>query len=454
MEQYYTPKALLVDDEPRATIILDGELSDAGFEVTALNSSVEAIELLQSKQFDVVITDLSMPEKSGLDVLEAARDSELNSDIGAIVITAHASIDSAVTAGKMGVAKYLEKPFKNDELVALAQQVCEYTRMTRSKKDSSEEAQEEFQVLAADIVFGSAASAKRMNDLIRKVAPTDATALLTGASGSGKEVAAQMIHALSKRAKKPFVAVNCAALAENLLESELFGHVKGAFTGATDLKRGRFELADGGTLFLDEIGETSGALQTKLLRVLEERTFSRVGAGEEITCNVRVITATNRDLQTEIAKGTFREDLFFRLNVFPIPIPSLAERKADIPEFVNAFLQANGCEKGAISDKALGTLCDYHWPGNIRELRNVIERAVILSGGEQITPEHLSVSAGDTGAGASTESGASTGLADAEREMITKTLRNCNGNKTIAAEKLGITRRKLYSRMKILGIEG
>ncbi len=452
MESFYTPTALLVDDEPRVTIILDGELSDAGFEVTALNSSVEAIELLQKKQFDLVITDLSMPEKSGLDVLKAARDSEHNSDIGAIVITAHASIDSAVTAGQMGVAKYLEKPFKNSELVELAQQVCEYTRMTRSKKESSEEAQEEFQVLAHDIVFGSAASAKRMNDLIRKVAPTEATALLTGASGSGKEVAAQMIHALSKRAKKPFVAVNCAALAENLLESELFGHVKGAFTGATDLKRGRFELADGGTLFLDEIGETSGALQTKLLRVLEERKFSRVGAGEEISCNVRVITATNRDLQKEIARGVFREDLFFRLNVFPIPIPSLAERKADIPEFVDAFLLANGCESSGINEEALKTLCEYHWPGNIRELRNVIERAVILSGGEQITSEHLSVTASQAESGASSDSGA--GLEAAEREMIINALENSNGNKTAAAQKLGITRRKLYSRMKILDIEG
>ncbi len=454
MNSYYTPKALLVDDEPHVTIILDGELSDAGFDVTATNSSPEAIELLQSKRFDVVITDLSMPEKSGLDVLTAARESELNSDIGAIVITAHASIDSAVTAGQLGVAKYIEKPFKNDELVKLAQQVSEYTRIARTKKDSPEEEQEEFRIVTQGVVFGSAPSAKRMNDLIRKVAPTGATALLTGPSGSGKEVAAQMIHALSKRAKKPFVAVNCAALAENLLESELFGHVKGAFTGATELKRGRFELADGGTLFLDEIGETSPALQMKLLRVLEERTFTRVGAGDDISCDVRVITATNRDLQVEINKGTFREDLFFRLNVFPIPIPSLAERKSDIPEFVNAFLQAHERPPEAITEAGLSVLCEYHWPGNIRELRNVIERAVILAGAEKITPEHLGVSAEAKGDNDSVENGASTGLADAEREMIIKTLQSSNGNKTTAAQKLGITRRKLYSRMKILGIDG
>ncbi len=453
MPLYYTPKALLVDDEPRVTIILDGELSDAGFDVTATNSSVEAIELLQNKRFDVIITDLSMPEKSGLDVLKAARDSELNSEIGAIVITAHASIDSAVTAGQLGVAKYIEKPFKNDELVALAEQVSEYTRVARAQKDSPEEVQEEFRIVAQGIVFGSAPAAKRMNDLIRKVAPTDATALLTGPSGSGKEVAAQMVHALSKRAKKSFIAVNCAALAENLLESELFGHVKGAFTGATDLKRGRFELADGGTLFLDEIGETSPALQMKLLRVLEERKFSRVGAGEEITCDVRVITATNRDLQAEIRKGTFREDLFFRLNVFPIPIPSLAERKSDIPEFVNAFLLAHNRQPETINDEALNVLREYHWPGNIRELRNVIERAVILSSGEQITVEHLSVSASPSNSDDSSEISSGAGLADAEREMIIKTLRNSGNNKTTAAQKLGITRRKLYSRMKILGID-
>jgi len=453
MDSYYTPKALLVDDEPHVTVILDGELSDADFDVTATNSSVEAIELLGKERFDVLVTDLSMPEKSGLDVLKAARESELNSDIGAIIITAHASLDSAVSAGQLGVAKYIEKPFKNDELVALAQQVSEYTRVARSKKDSPDDAQEEFQILAHDIVFGSAPAAKQMNDLIRKVAPAEATALLTGPSGAGKEVAAQMIHALSKRAKKPFVAVNCAALAENLLESELFGHVKGAFTGATDLKRGRFELADGGTLFLDEIGETTQALQTKLLRVLEERKFSRVGAGEDISCNVRIITATNRDLQEEIRKGNFREDLFFRLNVFPIPIPSLAERRADIPEFVTAFLRAHNRAPEALTAEALQVLQDYHWPGNIRELRNVIERAVILAGEAPITPEHLSVTSATSDSVVTTDTNIG-GLADAEREMIVNALQSCNGNKTSAAQKLGISRRRLYSRMKILKIDG
>lgn len=441
-------KILIVDDEPHVTLILEGEFLDAGYEVSACNSSVKAIELIQSENFDLVITDLSMPEKSGIDVLEAARG---RGNIGVIIMTAHSSIESAVEAGQKGVAKYIEKPFENTKLLELARQTLDYLALTGNKSTGDAELESEFKALAHGIVFGQSPAAAKTNELIKKVAPAQATALLSGPSGSGKEIAARLIHQLSPRKDKPFVAVNCAALAETLLESELFGHEKGSFTGATERKRGKFELADGGVIFLDEIGETSPGLQTKLLRVLEERTFTRVGGSEEVSCDVRVIAATNRDLQAEITRGNFREDLFFRLNVFPIIIPSLSERSEDIPEFVRFFLEANRRSRNSITPEALRELSGYSWPGNIRELRNVIERASILAGDELIAVEHLDLSA--ISADLSDSEPAGTNLESAEREMIVKALAESGGNKTTAADKLGITRRKLYSRLKILGIE-
>lgn len=440
-------RILLVDDEARVTIILEGELLDHGFDVVATNSAVEAIELLSAQKFDLVITDLTMPEKTGLDVLKAAR---AERETPVIMMTAYATLESAVEAGRMGVTRYIEKPFANSEFVELVKQTLSLAELSGGAARLSDDNAEEYRALAQGVVFGKAPAAQKMNELIKKVAPTDATVLLTGPSGSGKEVAARLLQQLSTRSDKPFVAVNCAAIAESLLESELFGHVKGAFTGATDLKRGKFELADGGVIFLDEIGETSAALQTKLLRALEERTFSRVGDSEEIRVDVRVIAATNRNLQKEISAGNFREDLFFRLNVFPIDIPALKDRKEDLPEFVRYFLAANARADDAITDSALAALTAHSWPGNIRELRNTIERACILAGSEPISPEHLDLQLSSTESTAETNAPS---LAENEKQMIESALAECGGNKTDAAKKLGITRRKLYSRMKILGIE-
>ncbi|HSG99654.1 MAG TPA: sigma-54 dependent transcriptional regulator [candidate division Zixibacteria bacterium] len=440
-------KILLVDDEPRVTLILEGELLDAGYDVTATNTSAEAIELLNRERFDLLITDLSMPGQSGLAVLEAAQAQD--SDIAMIMMTAHASFDSAVAAGRLGVAKYIEKPFANEALVELVGQALAARELGAAAAEAPADSRTEYTALAQGVVFGASKAAREMNDLIKKVAPTDSTVLLTGASGSGKEVAARLIHQLSPRKDKPFVAVNCAALAETLLESELFGHEKGSFTGATDQKRGKFELADGGVIFLDEIGETSGSLQTKLLRALEERTLTRVGGTAEIHCDVRVIAATNRDLKAEISRGAFREDLYFRLNVFPVHVPSLSERRADLDEFVAFFLRVNKRPSDSITTAAQEALRGHSWPGNIRELRNVIERAVILAGAEPIDREHLNLESVGVGAADSPE----LSLAGAEREMILQALRECGGNKTEAAHKLGITRRRLYSRLKILGIE-
>ncbi|MFQ5606480.1 MAG: sigma-54-dependent transcriptional regulator [Candidatus Zixiibacteriota bacterium] len=448
---------LLVDDEPRVTLILEGELLDEGFDVTATNSAVEAIDMLEKQQFDLVITDLSMPEKSGIDVLEAAK---RKGNVAMILMTAYGSFDSAVKAGSLGVAKYIAKPFENAKLVELAHQVLSYSALQGRMDKETGEAAAEFKAQAHGIVFGKSPAITRVNQMIKQVAATNSTVLVTGPTGSGKEVAARLMHELSSRAKKPFVAVNCAALTETLLESELFGHVKGSFTGATALKRGRFELADGGTIFLDEIGETSGALQTKLLRVLEERVFTRVGGTDDLKVDVRVIAATNRDLKKETAAGNFREDLYFRLNVFPIETPSLAERAEDIPEFVRHFLNANNKAEDDITADALDLLSAYSWPGNVRELRNIIERAAILAGRGKIEAEHLGIEEGgdvpispDGEGSGSSGAGGPGGLEGAEKELIQAALKNSGDNKTEAAKLLGITRRRLYSRMKFHGIE-
>ena len=435
---------LLVDDEPNVTFLLEAELLDVGFDVTATNSPLKAIELIGSGNFDLVITDLSMPEKSGIDVLKAAH---MRGGMATILMTAYATIDSAVEAGSLGVAKYIEKPFENSKLVELAHQVLRYSALQKSASARPDETLEEFKVEAHDIVFGKSPVIVKMNQMIHQVAKTNSTVLLTGPSGSGKEIAARLVHDLSERSSNPFVAVNCAAITETLLESEMFGHVKGAFTGATALKRGRFELADGGTIFLDEIGETGWALQTKLLRALEERVITRVGGTEDLKVDVRVIVATNCNLQKEIAAGNFREDLFFRLNVFPIAMPSLAERREDIPEFIRFFLVANKRSPDDISPEAIARLKSHSWPGNVRELRNTIERAAILAGAGKIESKHITLSAEAPEESSNVKNGPS-GLEESERKMILQALNRCGNNKTEAAKMLGITRRRLYSRIK------
>ncbi|HQL24179.1 MAG TPA: sigma-54 dependent transcriptional regulator [candidate division Zixibacteria bacterium] len=289
--------------------------------------------------------------------------------------------------------------------------------------------------------------------MIEKVAPTDATVLISGRSGTGKEVAARMIHDRSRRAAQPFIAVNCAALTETLLESELFGHGKGAFTGAVARKRGRFELAQGGTIFLDEIGEMSPGLQSKLLRVIEERQLVRVGGVDQVDIDVRVIAATNRDLRSMIEKGRFREDLYFRLNVFPIRLPDLNERPEDIVPLAEHFLAEKGYPERTIPPEVAHLLESYDWPGNIRELRNVIERATILAGGEPLTPEDFSLPVDDSPLTVPASSMAAAGLPAAERQIIMDAIERARGNKTEAARLLKISRRRLYSRMKVHGIK-
>lgn len=435
---------LVVDDEPKMTSLICSTLEDAGHRVTTTTKPAEALALIEKHSFDIVITDLSMPEISGMQVLEMAIEKE---GTEVIMITAFGSIESAVHAMKKGAADYLIKPFALDELEVQVGRLVEKQRLSSLSGHYEQEARRQ-----SSTFIGSAPAACAVIEMIKKVAPADATVLITGRSGTGKEVAARMIHDHSQRAAQPFIAVNCAALTETLLESELFGHEKGAFTGAVGRKRGRFELAQGGTIFLDEVGEMSPGLQSKLLRVIEERQLVRVGGVDQVDIDVRVIAATNRDLKSLIESGQFREDLYFRLNVFPIRMPDLSERRVDIIPLAEHFLVEKGYPEREIAEEVCRLLESYDWPGNVRELRNVIERATILAGGEALTAEDFSLDVDDSPLSVPVASSGA-GLGDAEKQMILEALESARGNKTEAARLLKISRRRLYSRMKVHGIK-
>jgi len=439
---------LIIDDEPKMTYLVGSALKEAGFGVTSVNAPSEAIKLIENHSYDIIITDLSMPEISGLDILEKAR---LKGEAEVVLMTAYGTVETAVTAMKNGAADYIIKPFPVEELVLLCQKLAEKQKLS----DLSSLLTRDLKSISYDQFIGRSEAARRMLELVAKVAATDTTVLLAGKSGTGKELAAHLIHENSPRRDKPFIAVNCAALTETLLESELFGHERGAFTGAVARKRGRFELADKGTIFLDEIGETSPALQAKLLRVLEEKQFVRVGGVDNVPTDVRVIAATNRNLKEDMAKGKFREDLFYRLNVFPIYVPTLAERKEDIPELLEYFLSKRQYKHSHLSHEIVGLLQSYNWPGNIRELKNILERAMILAAGAPLEIEHIGIEDETETAPLETFPPAvpGTGLEAAEKEMIEKALLETKGNKTDAAKLLKITRRRLYSRMKYHKIE-
>lgn len=435
---------LIVDDEPKMTSLVCGTLEDDGHAVETTTSAAEGLALIRKGSFDIVITDLSMPGHSGMDILEAAMQ---RGGCEVVIMTAHGTVETAVRAMKQGAADYLLKPFSLEELSLLV------TRLARRQKE--EALSGHYRELAdagkESELIGRSPAIEKVRTMITQVAPTEATVLLTGRSGTGKELAARSLHRQSKRAAFPFIAVNCAAITETLLESELFGHEKGAFTGAVERKRGRFELAEKGTIFLDEIGEMAPSMQTKLLRVLEERKLVRVGGVDTIDVDVRVIAATNRNLKEEIKTGRFREDLYFRLNVFPIELPSLAERGRDIVLLAEHLLAAMAFRAPKLQLDVQDLLLAYDWPGNVRELRNVLERAVILSGGEPLTVEEFALVADDQPlTGTARPSG---GLESSEKEMILSALERAGGNKTEAARLLKITRRRLYSRMKVHGIQ-
>jgi len=433
-------RILIVDDEEKMTHLVSGELEDRNYNTDTANSGKQALEQLKSHSYDVIITDLRMDPPDGIQLLKKVKAE--NPSIEVIIMTAYASASSAVEAMKAGACDYIIKPFSLEELIIKVEKILDQkkniARLEQLEKDLSEKSYDSF--------IGESQPVKELLSMIKKVSRAEANVLLLGKSGTGKELLANMIHNSSPRREKPFIAVNCAALTETLLESELFGHEKGAFTGAIKRKLGRFELADEGTLFLDEIGEMSAQLQAKLLRALEERKITRVGGADEISVDVRVISATNRNLEDEMEKGNFREDLYFRLNVFPVKIPNLSERRPDIPLLANYFTHKNGYPLGELSSEVIEYLQEYHWPGNVRELKNIIERAIILADGNPITIDHLGIKI-KYKTGAEFKINTEEGLDSLEKQAVIDALNRAKGNKTKAAEILKITRRMLYTRL-------
>jgi len=436
---------LVVEDDPLMRSFLVDVLTAEGHRVEIATDGAAGLAQLGLDAWDLVITDLKMPGLDGLSLLKEGR--KMRPEARWIVITAHGSIESAVEAMKAGATDYLLKPFKSpDELRLVVRRALREVESETRITLLSEEIGRDFPPL--DLVFLGTAMEK-VHGMALEVAPTTASVLLTGASGSGKEVLARVIHALSPRRDQSFVAVNCAALAESLLESELFGHERGAFTGAVAARKGRFELAEAGTLFLDEVGEIAPSVQVKLLRVLQERVVERVGGIRPVPVDVRIIAATNRDLKALVAEGKFREDLYYRLNVFPLRLPPLAERAdAILPlaDFFRAKYSARfGKRVDRFSDAAQEELRRYTWPGNIRELQNVVERAVILARGE-IDSGDLNL---ETAALCHPGRG---GLKEVEREEIERVLRESSGNRRRTAAKLGISLRTLQYRLKEYGL--
>jgi DNA-binding NtrC family response regulator len=438
-------RVLLVDDERKIGVVLSGELEDKGHQVLMVQDGRTAVQLIKEQSFEIVVSDIRMEPMDGLEVLAEVRQATPEADV--IMMTAYASTDTAIEALRHGAADYLVKPFPAEELVHVIDRVLERQRLALENSQLKTEL-----ASASDDMIAESDAMKRISKLVERVAAAEATVLITGASGTGKEVVAQAIHRHSARSAGPFVPVNCAALPESLLESELFGHEKGAFTGADRRKLGRFEIAGCGTIFLDEIGEIGQSVQAKLLRVIEARSFERVGGTTGIDADVRIIAATNMDLDAAVADGRFREDLFYRLNVFPLELPPLVDRPEDIEALAQHFISTT---RLSLSDESLELLRGYGWPGNVRELRNVLERAVILSDGDVIEPDHLLLRPvrPDSTSHAEPQRIVDVNLERNERRLIAEALERAQGNKTEAAKLLGISRRALYSRAGSLGVE-
>jgi DNA-binding NtrC family response regulator len=437
---------LLVDDEEGILKTLGRALREEGHEVLAVTRAREAERLLAARSFDLLVVDNRMPERSGLELIRDLAAGTPEAERPSIVMmTAHATVESAIEAMKLGAFDYLQKPFEVDELLVVARRALEHQRLRTQHRYLLSERDEEFNH------YGIVGRSRAIQDLIRKlelVAQSKSTVLVTGETGTGKELAARAIHDRSEQRGMPLIKVNCAAIPETLLESELFGHVKGAFTGAVSSKKGKFVLADGGTIFLDEIGTMSPALQAKLLRVLQEREVEPLGGEQTLQVDLRVIAATNRDLRRMVAEGTFQEDLFYRLSVIPIAIPPLRERREDIPALVEHFVrkhtQRTGKAIDQVSPEALTALQAYDWPGNVRELENTIERAVVLATNPVIGPGQIQM----LGASAAAPSGLPslvlrTNVEWAEKETMRRALERGGGVKKEAAELMGISQRAL-----------
>ena len=443
-----TARILVVDDEERMRNLLKKVLEKQGFSVNIASNGIEAMERVEDDPFDVIIADVRMPNMNGMELLKMVK--EVRPRISMIIMTAFGSIDSAVEAMKHGAYDYITKPFKMSELSIIVKKAVQEKRLNEEVTSLREEVRGKYRF---DNLIGKSEVMQDVFDLIRRVSRRSGTVLIYGRSGTGKELVAKAVHYNSPRKDNAFVTVNCSAIPETLLESELFGHVKGAFTGAIATRKGLFEEANGGTIFLDEISNISSATQVKLLRVLQEREVRRVGGTENIKIDIRLIAATNQYLEDTVKKGEFREDLFYRLNVIAINLPELKYRLDDIPLLANYFLkkytQGENGEISSISKEAMNLLLNYDWPGNVRELENIIERAIALGNHEELLVEDLPENIRKSGKAFSSKNNLpdDVTIKDLEREYIAKILRKTKGHKINAAKILGIDRRTLYRKM-------
>ncbi len=440
------PTVLVVDDEPSNLASIEKIFQKDGMRVLTADSARTALELLRNHRVEVVLTDLMMPAVSGLELLKAIK--QMAPDVEVVMMTAYGTVETAVQAMREGAYDFVEKPLKRVTIVKSVRKAAERRSLTLENR----ELKQELKILTGREIVGSSPALRRVLDIATQAAPSSATVLILGESGTGKELLARYIHQRSGRASAPFVAVNCSAIPETILEGELFGHEKGSFTGAISRREGRFAKAAGGTLFLDEIGELSPSVQVKLLRVLQEGEYEPVG-GDTVRADVRIVAATNKDLQVEMAAGRFREDLFYRLNVIALTSPPLRTRREDIPllldHFLGVYCKKNSRPRLEATREALQLLNDYPWPGNVRELENVIERAVVLSKGSRLGPDDLPdvIREAEPSEPSLISFSVGTALDEVERRLIRETLRHAKGDKSVAAQLLGISTRTIYRKL-------
>jgi two-component system, NtrC family, response regulator AtoC len=445
---------LIIEDEAKMRRLLELNLGDDGFKTVSAADAESGLKLLAAEPVDLVITDLKLPGMSGLELLQAVK--RQNAALPVVVMTAFGSVETAVEAMKAGASDYVLKPFSLTEMRMAVHKELDVSRLREENRSLREALGQKY---AHPNIVARSARMQEVLATVERVAPTNSTVLLGGESGVGKDLIARAVHEKSRRASGPFIKINSTAIPENLLESELFGYEKGAFTGANTSKPGKFELADKGTLFLDEIGDVPPATQVKLLRVLQEREFERLGGTRTVKVDVRLIAATNRDLRAALEDGTFREDLYYRLNVVPLDIPPLREHKEDVPDLVHLFLRqfasASGRQVTAISSEAMNLLLGHHWPGNVRELQNVIERACALATESKLESSDIHLDSPRNRATASTDGFLPDGttLDQWEDEMIREALKRAAGNKSQAARLLGLSRNALRYRLSKIGIE-
>ncbi len=444
---------LIVDDEKNYPMIIGEILQEEGYTSMTASSGMEALDILKNEIIELVLTDVTMPGMSGIQLLEKIK--EINPDIPVIIMTAYGSVEKAVNAMHKGAYTFILKPFENRALVAHIAKAISVYKIVQENYMLRDAISSKY---SFDNIIGKSKPMREIYEIIQKVAPTNANVLIEGESGTGKELVARSLHYNSPRKNKPLIAVNCSAFAETLLESELFGHEKGSFTGATALKKGRFEISDRGTLFLDEIGELPISLQTKLLRIIQEKTIERVGGTLPIPVDFRLVAATNKNLEDEVKKGNFREDLYYRLNVVKIVIPPLCERSEDIPllvqHFINKYIHDSNIKTSGITPDAVKILCDYPWKGNVRELENTLERCIILGSGDMITPSDLPLQVRQNTSsfldldGIPQDVGLAETLAVVEKRMIQRAMKLSGNVQTKAAQLLGIGKSGLNQKLK------